>query len=187
MLGEVLVRAKYIEKARSKGNCGKRKIVSLLKQHSMNRMGSALAVSFKLPTLLPAKSSRKRIQGRSVLSVCYKRGYRQKTSSLFRVFWDLAPCSHVGVNRRFRGAHCLHHQAIIAVMMAAVHTSETSVNFKVTTRHYNPVDSKLHSRRLENLKSHSFFYFQHLEFGTDKLYGHVDVCVLYFDSGVACV
>jgi hypothetical protein len=25
----------------------------------------------------------------------------------FRVFWDVAPCSHVEVHRRFRGAYCL--------------------------------------------------------------------------------
>jgi hypothetical protein len=24
--------------------------------------------------------------------------------------WDVAPCSHVEVDRRFRGAYCLHHQ-----------------------------------------------------------------------------
>jgi hypothetical protein len=28
----------------------------------------------------------------------------------FRVFWNLAPCSHVEVDRRFRSAYCLHHQ-----------------------------------------------------------------------------
>jgi hypothetical protein len=27
------------------------------------------------------------------------------------VFWDVAPCSPVKVNRRFRGACCVHHQA----------------------------------------------------------------------------
>jgi hypothetical protein len=26
------------------------------------------------------------------------------------VFWDLAPCSHVEVDRSFRGSYCLHHQ-----------------------------------------------------------------------------
>jgi hypothetical protein len=39
-------------------------------------------------------------------------------------------------------------------MMEAVRTSETSVNFNVTTRRYIPENSKLHSRRHENLKSH---------------------------------
>jgi hypothetical protein len=27
------------------------------------------------------------------------------------VFWDVAPCSLVEIDRRFRGAFCLHHQA----------------------------------------------------------------------------
>jgi hypothetical protein len=26
------------------------------------------------------------------------------------IFWDVAPCSIVEVDRRFRGAYCLHHQ-----------------------------------------------------------------------------
>jgi hypothetical protein len=38
---------------------------------------------------------------------------------------------------------------IITLMMGAVRTSETSINFNVPTRRY----SKLHSRRRENLKS----------------------------------
>jgi hypothetical protein len=28
----------------------------------------------------------------------------------FRVFWDVLPCSQIDVDRRFRGACCLHHQ-----------------------------------------------------------------------------
>jgi hypothetical protein len=28
----------------------------------------------------------------------------------FRVFWDVAPCSEIDVDRRFRGAYCLHYQ-----------------------------------------------------------------------------
>jgi hypothetical protein len=31
-------------------------------------------------------------------------------SMKFRVVWDVAPCSHVEVSRRFRGAYCVHHQ-----------------------------------------------------------------------------
>jgi len=75
-------------------------------------------------------------------------------SMKFRVFWDVAPCSHVEVDRRFRGAYCLHHQG--ALMMEAVRTSETSVNFNLTTRRYIPEDSKLHTRRRENFKTHNF-------------------------------
>jgi hypothetical protein len=42
----------------------------------------------------------------------------------------------------------------IALMMKAVSTSETSVNFYQATRRNNPEDSHLHTRRRENLKSH---------------------------------
>jgi hypothetical protein len=85
----------------------------------------------------------------------------------FRVFWDVAPCSHVGDDRHFRGVYCLHHQGGVdplgslgadvvmecrkrgmvpktgqTLMMEAVRTSEMSVNFNVTTRRYIP--EKLH-------------------------------------------
>jgi hypothetical protein len=39
-------------------------------------------------------------------------------------------------------------------MIEAVRISETSVIFNVTTRRYIPEDSKLHTRRRENLKSY---------------------------------
>jgi hypothetical protein len=38
--------------------------------------------------------------------------------------------------------------------MEAASTSETSVNFYQTTRHNNPDDRHLHTRRRKNLKSH---------------------------------
>jgi hypothetical protein len=40
-------------------------------------------------------------------------------------------------------------------MMEATSTSETSVNFYQTTRRNNSEDSHLHTRRRENLKSHT--------------------------------
>jgi hypothetical protein len=40
-------------------------------------------------------------------------------------------------------------------MMEAASTSATSVNFYQTTRRNNPEDSHLHTRRSENLKSHT--------------------------------
>jgi hypothetical protein len=40
----------------------------------------------------------------------------------------------------------------------AVRPSEMSVNFNVTTRHYIPEDSKLHTCRCENLTSHEEVY-----------------------------
>jgi hypothetical protein len=39
-------------------------------------------------------------------------------------------------------------------MMEAVRTSEMSVNFNVTARRGIPEESKLHTRRRENLKAH---------------------------------
>jgi hypothetical protein len=43
---------------------------------------------------------------------------------------------------------------IIALMMEAASTSETSVNFYQTTQRYNPEGSHFHTRRRENLKFH---------------------------------
>jgi hypothetical protein len=58
---------------------------------------------------------------------------------MFRiVFWDVLPCKRI-VDRRFRGAYCLHHQQVVNSF----------------TRQYIPEDnSEHHTRRRENLKSH---------------------------------
>jgi hypothetical protein len=74
------------------------------------------------------------------------------------VFWVVAPSILVEVYRSFRGACCFHHQddrLLVALMMEAASTSKTSVNFYQTTRRNTPEDSHLHTRRLENLKSHN--------------------------------
>jgi hypothetical protein len=42
---------------------------------------------------------------------------------------------------------------MVALMIAAANTSETSVNFYQTTRRNISEDSHLHTRRRENLKS----------------------------------
>jgi hypothetical protein len=42
---------------------------------------------------------------------------------------------------------------MMALMMEAASTSETSVNFYRTTRRYNPEDNHLRIRRRKNLKS----------------------------------
>jgi hypothetical protein len=59
-----------------------------------------------------------------------------------RAFWGTAPSNLVGVDRRFRGAYCLHHHPC----------DETSV--PNTTQRYIPNDSYLQTCRSENLKSH---------------------------------
>jgi hypothetical protein len=49
---------------------------------------------------------------------------------------------------------------IIALMIEAVRTSETTVKFNVTTWRYIPDDSKLNTGRRENLKSVWYWSFQ---------------------------
>jgi hypothetical protein len=76
----------------------------------------------------------------------------------WRVFWNVALCSHVDVDdvlevRTASIIRTMNEDAFIALMTVAVLTSETSVNFNLTTRRYVPEDSKLHTRRRENLKS----------------------------------
>jgi hypothetical protein len=61
-----------------------------------------------------------------------------------RAFWDVAPCSLVRVDRRFRGAY------EFITLMEAVRTSETSVFFNEITRCYITEGPYLHTR----LKSH---------------------------------
>jgi hypothetical protein len=77
------------------------------------------------------------------------------------VFWVVSFCSLAEVFRRYTGACCLHHQGdttaiLMALMIEAAKTSETSVNFYQTARHNDPEDSHLHTRRRKNLKSHIF-------------------------------
>jgi hypothetical protein len=69
------------------------------------------------------------------------------------VFWVVAPCSLVEVCRSFRGAYRLYHQGYRPDDGDS--TSETSVNFYETTRRKILEKSRLHTRRRENLKSHS--------------------------------
>jgi hypothetical protein len=65
-----------------------------------------------------------------------------KLSVKMRAFWDIAPCSLVGVHR------------FIALMMEAVRTSDTTGYSNETTRRYVPRGYHFHTRCRENLKSH---------------------------------
>jgi hypothetical protein len=58
------------------------------------------------------------------------------------VFWDVASCCLVEIYRRFRGV-AASIIGVIALIMEAASTSETSVNFYQTTRRYIPEDSQL--------------------------------------------
>jgi hypothetical protein len=69
---------------------------------------------------------------------------------MFRaVFWVVLPCKPRSFCR----------SAYSSLMMEAVRTSETSVDNHFT-RQYNPEDnSEHHTRRRENLKSHTITYY----------------------------
>jgi hypothetical protein len=75
------------------------------------------------------------------------------------VFLDVLP-GKIIVNRRFRGTcYLLHKGDLIALMMEAARTFETSVD-NYFTQQYIPEDkSELHTRRRENLKTHTVFLF----------------------------
>jgi hypothetical protein len=51
-------------------------------------------------------------------------------------------------------SHLFAQGSLIALMMDAARTSETSVDIDFTTRQYIAEDSELHTRRRYDLKSH---------------------------------
>jgi hypothetical protein len=63
----------------------------------------------------------------------------------------------VEVERYFRNTYCLHREGdnstLIALMMDAVSTTETLLNFPETTGYNIPEECHLHTRRRENMKS----------------------------------
>jgi hypothetical protein len=67
------------------------------------------------------------------------------------VFWDIAPCSFVEVGRRFRGAYCFNRRPDCGGSKDLWNVGKLYEN----TWWYIPNDSHLHTRRCENLKSHS--------------------------------
>jgi hypothetical protein len=81
------------------------------------------------------------------------------------VFLDVAPCSMAVIDRRFRGADCLHHRGPMiqavekskALMVELVNNTETSVNFYQTTRRHILEISLLLTRRRETLKPYTAF------------------------------
>jgi hypothetical protein len=46
--------------------------------------------------------------------------FQIKNSYQVAVFWDVAPCNMVDIDRRFRGASCLHHQHLRTFMVARI-------------------------------------------------------------------
>jgi hypothetical protein len=104
----------------------------------------------------------------SMLSETEGKYYKSSLYLKMTALWDIAPCSLVEFDWRFRGevSHCPddggskdlwnvgklvpdhtalqpRRQSLIALMMEAARTSETLVNVYQTTRCYNPEDSHL--------------------------------------------
>jgi hypothetical protein len=46
---------------------------------------------------------------RKISGLYQERWKIEQKSMKMAVFWDVAPCSPVETDRRFRGAYCLHH------------------------------------------------------------------------------
>jgi hypothetical protein len=65
------------------------------------------------------------------------------------VFWDIAQCSLVEIDWRFRGAYSLYHQG--AMIKEAVRTSETLVSWYQTTLYNTPEDSHLHAWNISHM------------------------------------
>jgi hypothetical protein len=71
---------------------------------------------------------------------------------------------------------------MMTLMMDAVRTSETSVNFKQTTRRYVPEGSNLHIRCSEKMKSHKAckFYIrteaQNCDVNADNIASNQHIC-----------
>jgi hypothetical protein len=76
------------------------------------------------------------------------------------VFWDVTPCSLVEMTDV---SEVLTFSIIIALLMEAVSTSETSVTFYHSTRCNISEDSYLHSLQLTEFKPLPFFRFTFYE------------------------
>jgi hypothetical protein len=77
------------------------------------------------------------------------------------LLWDAEPCRVAEVYRHFKCAYFFHHKNDNqALMMEAVTTSGTSVNFYKTARRNIPEDSLLRTRSRKNLKSYHHHHFR---------------------------
>jgi hypothetical protein len=64
------------------------------------------------------------------------------TAASMMIFWDMAPCSLVELDQRFRGAYCLHYQGDDG---GSTRPSETSVYFYETTLRHVPKGCNLNN------------------------------------------
>jgi hypothetical protein len=99
-------------------------------------------------------------------------------SMKFRVFWDVAPCSHVEVDWHYRGAYCLHHQGNDSLKYWSTSTRlqdatshktklyiSVSLHVTIECRNGSPSLSK-QSRSWDESWTHLFFCLLDSSFGT---------------------
>jgi hypothetical protein len=79
------------------------------------------------------------------------------------IFWSMIPYSLVKLHRRFGGTFCFHFRnrffscmLLTTYLLSAVHFSEMSVNFHLSTRRHITEYSTVHSHRCENPKPNGF-------------------------------
>jgi hypothetical protein len=49
----------------------------------------------------------------------------------FTVFRDVPPCSHIQVDRRFRGAYCLHHQGNFIIYSVLIFVTNSVITYLI--------------------------------------------------------
>jgi hypothetical protein len=100
------------------------------------------------------------------------------------VFWDIAPCSPLKVNRRFRGTCYLHLLLQGRKISEARNQNEIGsmrswfVGFQRTIGWYIPEARSLHSHLCDNLES--YILFEAL-----KRNSHIEICIFGFSLGYA--
>jgi hypothetical protein len=67
---------------------------------------------------------------------CEISGSHGSKYEVYRLFWDVAPCSHVEVDRGFRGMYCLHHRGDRSKRHWAVITYFWRRKFAVSCKHF---------------------------------------------------
>jgi hypothetical protein len=89
---------------------------------------------------------------------------RRRNNYMTSVFWSITPCGPLKVNRRFwtsRFACFMFHAGFFLDLHYKPKggddiSSETSVHFRRTARHYIPEDKTLHNDLCENPKSNRY-------------------------------
>jgi hypothetical protein len=109
-------------------------------------------------------------------------GIADRNNVKFRVVWDVTPCSHIGVDWRFRVTYCLHYRGWWWRQYAP--PKRLSLQWDHTALH--PRRLKRHTRRRENLISHKLNLFCPFLIPIALQSLVVIICITYFNSQKSC-